>query len=67
VALSAVVLAAAPVEPPLSWFRDRFVRAFLGEFAPAEWRGGLDRAIAYRRADGNVSDKEKRRLTNLRL
>ena len=67
VALTAVVLAAAPVEPPLSWLRDQFVRAFLGEFAPAEWRVGLDRALAYRRADGNVSDKEKERLTKLRL
>jgi len=43
------------------------LRAFLGEFAPLEWRVGLDRAVAYRRADGNVSDKEKDRLTNLRL
>jgi tRNA A-37 threonylcarbamoyl transferase component Bud32 len=67
VSLTAVVLAAAPVGPPLSWLRDRFVHAFLDEFAPAEWRGGLGRALAYRRADGNVSDKEKRRLTNLRL
>jgi aminoglycoside phosphotransferase (APT) family kinase protein len=67
VALTAVVLAAAPVGPPLSWLRDRFVRAFLDEFTPPEWRVGLDRALAYRRADGNVSDKEKERLTNLRL
>jgi tRNA A-37 threonylcarbamoyl transferase component Bud32 len=67
VALTAVVLAGAPVDPPLSWLRDRFVRAFLGEFAPAEWRVRLDRAVAYRRADGNVSDKEKHGLTNLRL
>jgi tRNA A-37 threonylcarbamoyl transferase component Bud32 len=67
VALTAVVLAGAPVEPPLSWLRDRFVRAFLGEFASAEWRAGLDRAVAYRRADGNVSDKERDRLTKLRL
>jgi tRNA A-37 threonylcarbamoyl transferase component Bud32 len=67
VALTAVVLAGAPVEPPLSWLRDRFVRAFLGEFAPAEWRAGFDRAVAYRRADGNVSDKERDRLTKLRL
>jgi hypothetical protein len=43
------------------------VRAFLGEFAPEEWRVSLDRAVAYRRADGNVRDKEKQRLTNLRL
>jgi hypothetical protein len=67
VALTAVVLAGAPVDPPLSWLRDRFVRAFAGEFAPPEWRLSLDRAIAYRRNDGNVSDKEKDRLTNLRL
>ena len=67
VALSAVVLACAPVGPPLSWLRDRFVRAFLGEFARDEWRGSLDRAVAYRRADGNVGDKEKRNLTRLRL
>jgi hypothetical protein len=67
VALTAVVLAGAPVGPPLSWLRDRFVRAFLGEFAPAEWRVGLDRAVDYRRADGNVSDKERRGLTKLRL
>ncbi|MEK6226422.1 MAG: hypothetical protein AABM40_09035 [Chloroflexota bacterium] len=53
--------------PPLSWLRDRFVRAFLGGFAPAEWRVSLDRAVAYRRADGNVSDKERDRLTRLRL
>jgi hypothetical protein len=43
------------------------VRTFLGDLAPSEWRVSLDRAIAYRRADGNVSDKEKDRLTNLRL
>ena len=67
VALTAVVLAGAPVGPPLSWLRDRFVRAFLGEFAPAEWRVSVDRAVAYRRADGNVSDKEKERLTRIRL
>ena len=67
VALSAVVLACAPVDPPLSWLRDRFVRAFLGEFADREWRVGLDRAVAYRRGDGNVGDKEKRNLTRLRL
>ncbi len=67
VALTAVVLAGAPVGPPLSWLRDRFVRAFLGEFAPLDWRVSLDRAIAYRRADGNVSDKEKDRLTRVRL
>jgi tRNA A-37 threonylcarbamoyl transferase component Bud32 len=67
VALTAVVLAAAPIGPPLSWLRDRFVRAFIGEFAPAEWRLGIDRAVAYRRADGNVSDKERERLTKMRL
>jgi tRNA A-37 threonylcarbamoyl transferase component Bud32 len=67
VALTAVVLAGAPVGPPLSWLRDQFVRAFLGEFAPAGWRPSLDRAVAYRRADGNVSDKEKDRLTRIRL
>ncbi|MDP9320729.1 MAG: phosphotransferase [Chloroflexota bacterium] len=67
VALTAVVLAGAPVERPLSWLRDRFVRAFLSEFAPSEWRVELDRAVAYRRADGNVSDKERDRLTKLRL
>jgi len=67
VALTAVVLAAAPVGPPLSWLRDRFVRAFLDQFAPAEWRVGLDRALAYRAADGNVGDKERDRLTELRL
>ena len=67
VALTAVVLAAAPVGPPLSWLRERFVRSFLREFTPAEWSGGLDRAVAYRRADGNVSDKEKRNLTSLEL
>jgi tRNA A-37 threonylcarbamoyl transferase component Bud32 len=67
VALTAVVLAGAPLGPPLSWLRDRLVRAFLGEFAPLEWRVSLDRAVAYRRADGNVSDKEKDRLTRIRL
>ena len=67
VALTAVVLACAPVGPPVSWLRDRFVRAFLGEFALAEWRVGFDRALAYRRADGNVSAKERDRLTKLRL
>ena len=67
VALTAVVLACAPVGPPLSWLRDRFVRAFLGEFEPGEWSVGLDRAVAYRRADGNVGDKEKKNLTSLRL
>jgi tRNA A-37 threonylcarbamoyl transferase component Bud32 len=67
VALTAVVLAGAPVGPPLSWLRDRFLRAFLAEFAPAEWRAGLDRAVAYRRADGNASDKERDGLTKLRL
>ena len=67
VALTAVVLAGAPVGPPLSWLRDWFVRSFVGAFAPAEWRVGLDRAVAYRRADGNVSDKEKDRLTRISL
>jgi hypothetical protein len=67
VALTAVVLAAAPLGPPLSWLRDRFVRAFLDQFAPAEWRVGLDRALAYRAADGNAGDKERDRLTKLRL
>jgi tRNA A-37 threonylcarbamoyl transferase component Bud32 len=67
VALTAVVLSGAPLGPPLSWLRDRFVRAFLGEFAPVEWRVSLDRAVAFRRSDGNVSDKEKDRLTKLRL
>ncbi len=67
VALTAVVLATAPVGPPLSWLRDRFVGAFLDQFAPAEWRVGLDRALAYRAADANVSDKERHRLTRLRL
>ena len=67
VALTAVVLAAAPVGAPLSWLRDRFVDAFVREFAPEEWRLGLDRAIAYRRGDANVSDKEKDRLGKLRL
>lgn len=67
VAVSAVVLACAPVDPPLSWLRGRFVRAFLAEFARAEWRGSLDRAVAYRRADGNVGDKERDRMTNLLL
>jgi len=60
VALTAVALAGAPVRPPLSWLRDWFVRAFVGEF-------GVDRAVAYRRADGNVSDKERDRLTKLHL
>jgi len=67
VALTAVVLAGAPVGPPLSWLRDWFVRAFVGEFAPADWRVGVDRALAYRRADGNVGDKERDRLTKLHL
>lgn len=67
VALTAVVLAGAPVAPPLSWLRDRFVRVFVGEFAPAESRVSLDRAVAFRRADGNVGDKEKDRLTSLRF
>ncbi len=67
VALTAVVLAAAPVGPPLSWLRDRFVRAFLGEFTSAEWRVSLGRAVAYRAADGNVGDKERERLTRIRL
>jgi len=43
------------------------VRAFLGQFADGEWRIYVDRAPAYRRADGNVSDKESQRLTKLRL
>ncbi len=67
VALTAVVLAGAPLGPPLSWLRDRFVRAFVSEFAPIEWRVSVDRAVAFRRSDGNVSDKEKDRLTKLRL
>jgi len=67
VALTAVVLAGAPVGPPLSWLRERFVRGFLAQFAAGEWRVGVDRALAYRRADGNVSDKERQRLTKLRL
>ena len=67
IALTAVVLAGAPVGPPLSWLRDRFRRAFTGAFSDDEWRAAIDRAIAYRRADGNVSDKERARLTKLRL
>jgi tRNA A-37 threonylcarbamoyl transferase component Bud32 len=67
IALTAVVLAGAPIGPPLSWLRDSFVRAFVAAFAPSEWRVAFDRAVAYRRADGNVSDKEKDRLTKLRL
>jgi aminoglycoside phosphotransferase (APT) family kinase protein len=67
VALTAVVLAGAPIGPPLSWLRNRFVGAFLGSFADDEWRGGLDRAIAYRAADGNVSERERARLRTLRL
>ncbi|HEX9267250.1 MAG TPA: hypothetical protein VF965_07180 [Candidatus Limnocylindria bacterium] len=67
VALTAVALAGAPVRPPLSWLRDWFVRAFVGEFAPTEWRVGVDRAVAYRIADGNVSDKQRDRLTKLHL
>ena len=67
VALTAVVLAGAPVGPPLSWLREWFVRGFLAQFAAGEWRVGVDRALAYRRADGNVSDKERQRLTKLRL
>jgi tRNA A-37 threonylcarbamoyl transferase component Bud32 len=67
VALTAVVLAAAPVGPPLPWLRRRFVQSFLGQFTPAEWNVGVDRAVAYRRADGNVSDKERQALTKLRL
>jgi hypothetical protein len=43
------------------------VRSFLADFTLAEWRVELDRAVAYRRADGNVSDREKRNLTRLRL
>jgi hypothetical protein len=61
------LLAGGPVGPPLSWLRDRFARAFVGESALAEWRVGFDRALAYRRADGNVSAKERDRLTKLRL
>lgn len=67
VALSAVVVAGVPAGPPLSWLRDRFVRAFLGEFTAPEWRASLADAVAYRRADGNVSDKEKERITKIRL
>lgn len=67
IALSAVVLGGAPIGPPLSWLRDRFVRAFLGCFSPDEWRGGLNDAISYRAADGNVGDVERARLRSLRL
>jgi hypothetical protein len=42
------------------------VQAFLGEFAPGDG-ASASTAVAYRRADGNVGDKEKDRLTNLRL
>jgi hypothetical protein len=41
-------------------------RELAGQVAHSEWRVSRDRALAYRRADGNVSDKEKERLTNLR-
>jgi tRNA A-37 threonylcarbamoyl transferase component Bud32 len=67
IALSAVVLAAAPIGPPLSWLRDSFVRRFTGEFADDEWRNAIGPAIEYRRADGNVSDEERARLGTLRL
>lgn len=67
VALTAVVLAGAPADPPLSWLRNRFVRTFLAEFATPEWRVSRGRAVAYRQSDGNVSDKEKDRLTRIRL
>jgi aminoglycoside phosphotransferase (APT) family kinase protein len=67
VALTAVVLAGAPAGPPLSWLRDRFLRAFLAEFAAPEWRVGLADAVAYLSADGNVGDKEKERITKIRL
>jgi tRNA A-37 threonylcarbamoyl transferase component Bud32 len=56
VALTAVVLAGTSLHPPLAWLRNRFVRAFLGSFSDDEWRGGLDRALAYRGADANVTD-----------
>jgi hypothetical protein len=50
------------------WTSSRRRRARVSrEFAAAEWRVGRDRALGLRTADGNVSDKEKERLTNLRL
>lgn len=67
VALSAVVLASAPIGPPLSWLRDGFVRSFLGAFSDNEWRDELDRAIAFRMRDANVSDVERARLAAFRL
>jgi aminoglycoside phosphotransferase (APT) family kinase protein len=67
VALTTVVLAGAPVGPPLSWLRGQLVRRFTGEFADDEWRPAIERAIAYRRADGNVGDGERARLAALRL
>ena len=66
-ALTAVVLAARPSGRRSPGCGTRFVRAFLGQFADGEWRIYVDRAPAYRRADGNVSDKERQRPTKLRL
>jgi hypothetical protein len=42
-------------------------RGYPAPHTAAEWRISLDRAVEYRRADGNVSDKEKDRLTRIRL
>jgi tRNA A-37 threonylcarbamoyl transferase component Bud32 len=67
VALTAVVLAGTSLRPPMAWLRNRFVHEFLGSFSDEEWRGGLDRALAYRGADANVTDVEKARLRTLRL
>ena len=65
-AITAVVLAGAPVRATALVASGSIRPGTSGEFAPMEWRVSLDRAVAYR-ADGNVSDKEKDRLTNLRL
>lgn len=67
VAVSAVVTGGAQVRPPFAWLRDLFVREFLRAFPDAEWRSAWDDAISFRRADGNVSDKEKAVLTKLRF
>lgn len=67
VAVSAVITGGALLRWPVTWLRDLFVRDFVRAFPAAEWRGAWDDALSYRRADDNVSDKEKAGLTKLRF
>jgi hypothetical protein len=67
VALSVVITGGTRPGQPLTLLRDLFVREFVRCFAREEWSGAWDRAVAYRRADRNVSDAEKALVGRLRF